>query len=434
MAAVTGFDAEVTITRQRFANPDSGFAVLNADAGGEEVVLVGPLIHLEPQERARVLGEWVTDSRYGRQVKVREARPLTPTDSAAIASYLRKVKHVGRKRAEALIEQHGPANVLETIDRDPARAFRQVGLSAHRASEAAAAWRELRLTRRLHLLLAPHGLGYLVGRIHSQYGPHAQRVIDQNPYELTRVFGVGFVVADRIARANIPDADEIPGRPRAAVIHLLSEAERNGSTCLPLDVLLEQSAELLGGGGGKAGSISQEDIDAMIMEGDLVLEQDYAYRRPTAELEEELADRVAEMVASPGKLSDAGPELGETGIALTEEQESAVREAFAHRLSVITGGPGTGKTATIKAIAKAGGAAKAKVLLVAPTGRAAARMHESSGFDASTVHSALGWIPGEGPEHDEDDPLRADLLILDESSMANLELMVSLIRAIPADA
>ena len=428
---MSAFDAEVTITKQRFANSDTGFAVLDAESDGEPIVLVGPLIHLEARERARVLGSWVTDSRYGPQVKVSEARPLPPADAAALASYLRKVQHVGRKRAEALIERHGPAHVLEAIDQDPAGAFRAVGLSTSRANEAAAAWHELRITRQLHLLLAPHGLGYLVGRIHNEYGATAQRVINENPYELTRVFGVGFVVADRIARANLGDVRDVPGRPRAAIVHLLTEAEKNGSTCLPLPVLLEQAHELL------SQEVGGAQIDEMVREGDLVLEGepgaiDFAYRRATAELEEELSERVREMVGSEGRLTTQRADISDTGVALTVEQESAVHEAFAHRLSVITGGPGTGKTATIRAIGKAAEAKGAKVLLMAPTGRAAARMREASGFDASTVHSALQWIPGEGPAHDEDDPLKADLLILDESSMANLELMVTLLRAVAA--
>jgi exodeoxyribonuclease V alpha subunit len=426
---MTSFDSEVTITRQRFASNDTGFAVLDAEANGEPIVLVGPLIHLEARERARVLGTWVTDSRYGPQVKVSEARPLPPADTAALVSYLRKIKHVGRKRAENLIERHGPAKVLEVIDADPPAAFGSVGLSTPRAQEAASSWQDLRVTRQLHLLLAPHGLGYLVGRINTEYGPQAQRVIQENPYELTRVFGVGFVVADRIARAHLGEVSEIPGRPRAAVIHLLGEAEKNGSTCLPRAVLLEQARELLGH------ELASGQLDVMVREGDVVVEgdapADFVYRRVIAELEEELSERVRAMVASRGRLSGETADISDTGIGLTAEQESAVQAAFAHRVSVITGGPGTGKTATIRAIATAAETKRAKVLLMAPTGRAASRMREASGFDASTVHSALQWVPGEGPQHDEDEPLKVELLILDESSMANLELMVALLRAVP---
>jgi exodeoxyribonuclease V alpha subunit len=424
---VSEFDAVVTIRRQRFANPDNGFAVVDARAeDGDFYVLVGPVAHLEEKERVRVRGQVVIDPKFGEQIKVAEALPLPPTDEKALVAYLRRIKHVGEKRAESLLATFGTDGVLDAIDREPASAFRRVGLSPFRAQEAAASWHALRVTRQLHLLLAPHGLAYLVGRIHASFGPTAHRVLAANPYELTRVFGVGFALADRIARATLPPGAEVPGRPRAAVVHLLAEAERNGSTCMRVSEVVSEARQLLGE------AIDEELLDELIVAGDIVLEDDWVYRRPIAELEEELAARVLEMIGSSGTLKPVDPQaaVASGGGALTEEQQAGVAAAFTYRLSVITGGPGTGKTATIKAIASLAQEQRAKVLLCAPTGRAATRMRESSGFDASTVHSALGWIPGEGPTHDEDDPVKCDLLILDESSMANQELMVTLLRAI----
>ena len=166
-------------------------------------------------------------------------------------------------------------------------------------------------------------------------------------------------------------------------------------------------------------------------------EDDWVYRRVTAELESELAARVHELLGEPPsrKLSgDGQPADAEAppGQALTGEQQAGLTNAVAHRLSVITGGPGTGKTASIRTIARTAAERGAKVMLVAPTGRAAIRMTEASGIRATTVHSALGWVPGEGPTKDADDPLECDLLILDECSMANLELLVVLLRAVGA--
>jgi exodeoxyribonuclease V alpha subunit len=436
VGAVSVFDAEVTIRRTRFASEQTGFAVVDADADGDPVVLVGPLIHLEERERAHVIGTWVQDRRYGQQVKVVEARPLPPSDEATLTIYLRRVKHVGPKRAQALIDRYGAAGALDTIDRDAAAAFRAVGLTPARAREAANSWHALRVTRQLHMLLAPHGLAYLVKRIHEAYGDTAHRVVGASPYELTSVFGVGFAIADRIARSTIEQGARVPGRARAGLLHVLGEAERNGSTCLPLDALLHGAAELLGTGGDgevAAGSYADENlVDELVSDGDLVREGDWIYRRATAELEEELADRVRKLVEDEagGRLRRAPGDDLETEPQLTAEQLAGVQAAFAHRLSVITGGPGTGKTASIKTIASHAAKQGARVMLVAPTGRAARRMNEASGFDARTVHSALGWIPGEGPTHDEDDPLPCDLLIVDESSMANLELMVTLLRAV----
>jgi exodeoxyribonuclease V alpha subunit len=220
--------------------------------------------------------------------------------------------------------------------------------------------------------------------------------------------------------------DRAAQRERAAIMHVLASAERNGSTCMPLEEVIVAADELLGQ------PPSGEAIDGLINAANIVREGDWIYRAATAELEAELAVRVQHLVcASPSeRLRDRPDTASEPDAELTQEQLEAVRAAFQRRLSVITGGPGTGKTASIKSIATAAVHRHARVMLVAPTGRAAVRMAEASGLRARTVHSALGWIPGEGPTHDEQDPLACDLLIVDESSMANLELLVTLLAAV----
>ena len=191
-------------------------------------------------------------------------------------------------------------------------------------------------------------------------------------------------------------------------------------------MLIPAANELLG-----SAPVEEADVYALVEAGDLARDETWIYRVETAELEAELAAQVEELLAGEPaeRLRDPGPNpISEDG--LTDEQAGGVRNAMRHRLSLITGGPGTGKTASIRTIAKLAAAQGARVLLVAPTGRAAIRMHEASGMRATTVHSALGWIPGEGPTHDEHDPLSCDLLIVDETSMANLELFVTLLRAV----
>jgi exodeoxyribonuclease V alpha subunit len=424
------FDAPVTVRHVRFANEQTGWAVLDAAAAdGTPVSLVGPLVHLEEGERARILGEWVTDSRYGRQVRVSEAQPLAPDDPATLAVYLRRVRHVGLRRAQALIDRYGAAGVFEAVDADPQAAFAEVGLRGERAGEAAQSWRELRVTRRLHLLLAPHGLAYLAGRIHEHHGPAAHELILADPYELTSVFGVGFAIADRIARAAaVTLAPE--RRERAAVMHVLSQSERDGSSCAPLDTVLSQAAKLLGGAG-----VQETVVTGLVADGQAVREGDWIYRTATAELEAELARRVHGLVSGPPSERLTAPSDGAAPDTqgLTDEQRAALETAFEQRLSVITGGPGTGKTSSIRLIAAAAVGRGGRVMLVAPTGRAAVRMSETGGLQARTVHSALGWIPGEGPTRDEQDPLACELLIVDETSMANLELLVLLLRAVGED-
>jgi exodeoxyribonuclease V alpha subunit len=431
----TAFTDEVVVRRLRFAAEDTGFAVIDADCEGDDVVLVGTLAHLEERERVRIEGVWADDKRFGPQVKVRIAESVPPSGDEALIAYLRRVKHIGIGRAARLLERYGD-DVLFAIDEDPARAFRAAGLNPKRVNEAIRSWNGLRSTRALHLLLAPHGLAWLVPRIAAEYGDRAHEVVRQRPYELTSVFGVGFTIADTIARAAGVPRDSV-GRVRAAVIHVLSEAERDGSTCLPVGDLASGAGKLLG-----APPPGAELLQDMFAADQIHLEEGddgvvWAYRPPTAALEAELAETIrrlrdAEPVLEPARLAGPTPAAPSSPAAPGDlipapEQWSAVEAAFASRMSIVTGGPGTGKTATIRLICAAAKQQRASIALVAPTGRAARRMAESTGMDASTIHSALGWIPGQGPTKDEID---ADLLVVDETSMANLELLVTLLRAV----
>ena len=418
----TPFAAEVLIRIERFANPQTGFAVLDADHGGRLVVLVGPIAHLEVGERVRVEGSWRHDKRFGPQVRVASAEPVAPSGDAALGAYLRRVRHVGKARAEQLLRAHGE-DVLAAVDRDPLAAFRAVGLSPRRAGEAVRSWDELRSTRALHLLLAPHGLAWLVPRIEEHYAGRGHRVVRERPYDLTALFGVGFQVADRIARAHGVAIDST-ARARAGVVHVLAEAERDGSTCLPVAELTAAASELLGVPVDERALGEMAEHDLLVLEHGAE-EETWAYRPQTAELEAELAETVRELARGRAWLRDRAGKAGD--VVPAPAQAEAVRAAMTSRLSIVTGGPGTGKTATIRMICAAAAAQEATVLLVAPTGRAARRMASATGLEASTVHAALGWVPGQGPTVDE---LLADVLIVDETSMANLELLVTLLRAV----
>src|SRR3954447_1325471 len=416
------FEDEVVVRRLRWTSEDSGFAVIDAERDGDDIVLVGPIGHLEERERARVAGVWQDDRRFGLQVKVAVAEPLPPSGEAALMTYLRRVRHVGTTRAARLLDRYGEG-VLEAIDRDPRGAFRRLGLNPKRASEAVRSWHGLRSTRALHLLLAPHGLAWLVPKLAARYGELAHEMVRDRPCELTSVFGVGFHTADRIARAGGHPPDS-PARTRAGAVHVLSEAERDGSTCLPVPELAASAATLLGRVPSAELLSEMEAAGALVLE--LADETLWAYRPETWALEAELAELVRRLARAAPSLRPAA-ERPHDDLVPAPAQAAAVRAAFASRLSIVTGGPGTGKTATIRLIVAAAKAQRASVLLVAPTGRAARRIAESTGEDASTIHSALGWIPGDGPTVDE---LETDVLVVDETSMANLELLVTLLRAV----
>jgi exodeoxyribonuclease V alpha subunit len=319
------FDAPVTVRHVRFANEQTGWAVLDAAAAdGTPIALVGPLHHLDEGERAHIVGEWVTDSRYGRQVRVSQARPLAPDDPQTLAVYLRRVRHVGPRRAQALIDRHGAEAVFDAIDSDPETAFAQVGLRGDRAAQAARSWRDLRVTRRLHLLLAPHGLAYLAGRVHEHHGPAAHELIVADPYELTSAFGVGFAIADRIARGS-PQALAPGRRERAAVMHVLSQSERDGSSCAPLGQVLADAGTLVGGSG-----VQESVLTGLIGDGQAVREGEWIYRTATAELEAELAVRVHGLVsAAPNERLASGSDRAEPDTeGLTEEQQGALQTAL----------------------------------------------------------------------------------------------------------
>jgi exodeoxyribonuclease V alpha subunit len=406
----------VVIRHRRFANEQTGFAVLDAERDGDELVLVGVLSHLEEREHVRIRGVWHDDRRFGLQIKVSAAEPVAPSGDKALTKYLTRVKHIGAGRAEKLLARYGD-DVLDAIDRDPRAAFHVAGLNPRRTNEAIKSWNALRSTRALHLMLAPHGLTWLVPRIANEYGDRAHDVVRRRPYELTSVFGVGFATADLIAGRV-----DSPARQRAAVIHALHEAEKEGSTCLAKGELYTRAAALLGT------RVPEELLDEMELAGEIVVEEErWAYRPETAALEAELAELVRGLAEAEPTLRVVDPR---TDFQPAPEQAEAVRAAFASRLSIVTGGPGTGKTATIKLICAAAKAQKAGVTLVAPTGRAARRMAEATGFTATTVHAALGWVPGVGPSKDE---LTDDLLVVDETSMANLVLLVTLLRAVGED-
>ena len=300
-----------------------------------------------------------------------------------------------------------------------------------KVNEAVRSWNGLRATRALHLLLAPHGLAWLVARIHARYGDEAHLVVRERPYELTSVFGVGFQIADRIARAADVPADS-PGRARAALLHVLAEAERDGSTCLPLERARSQAGELLG-----TDPPDRDLLEEMVERGELTLEvdddgADWAYRAETAALEAELAERVTELADSGRRRGWRRPSSRRTApLTPAPEQWSGVLGAFAAPALGRHRRPGHRQDGEHPPDLRGGGrAATPTCCWSRPPDAPRGGWPRRPTIAASTIHAALAWVPGEGPGHDEDHPLQGDLLVVDESSMANLDLLVTLLRAV----
>jgi exodeoxyribonuclease V alpha subunit len=407
----TRFEGTVEVLRQIFTAEEDGFAILEVrDGSGEEFVVTGPVGHLSPGDKAKLAGEWQHHERYGPQLRVDSALPLDPEDRTGQVAYLSTLRHIGPVRAEALCDMYGP-EVLERIAADPEGTFGSLPKLGRKQAEAAAeSWYSTRAIRDLHVELAPHGLAHLAARIHARFGDQAMRTLREDPYALIEVDGVGFLRADTIALAADapPDSDR---RAQAAAYFLLGEAERRGHTHLPLDDLVSGAAKLLG----------QKPDPAVLTEAPGVAEEGgRIYQRRTLEREIRLAAELRER-AEPEPHLDHEPE-SPADESLTGEQWQAVASAFSSRLSVVTGGPGVGKTVCTREIVAEAKRARLRIALCAPTGRAARRMSEATGHDAATIHRLLEWRPGSEPGFKPGHPLPVDMLVVDEASMINLHM------------
>jgi exodeoxyribonuclease V alpha subunit len=412
-ADAASYTGTVEVLGVIFRAEDDGYAVLEVREAesGEGFALVGPVAHLGEGDRAEVSGEWQVHSRYGRQLRAQGALPLDPADREGRIAYLTTLRHIGKARAERLVEEHGE-EVLRAIAADPHRVFSSLsGVGPDQAAAATESWHASRAVRDLHVQLAPHGLAHLAAPIHARYGERSMAVLHEDPYRLTEVAGVGFARADKIAlAADVPV--ESSRRAQAAALYALGEAEQQGNTNLPLEELARRSARLLG---------LAPDPEVLAEAPGILIEEGRAYREPTHACELAVAATLRERAASPPHLDhDPGAEPQD---ALTDEQWAAVRGAFAARVSVLTGGPGVGKTVCTRQIVAEAGAANASIALCAPTGRAARRLEEATGHEAQTIHRLLEWFPGREAGYRPGRPLPVDLVIVDESSMLNLRLI-----------
>jgi len=415
------FDAEeanysgtVEVLGVIFKADDDGYAVLEVQdpESGEGFALVGPVAHLATGARAEVSGDWQTHSRYGRQLRARGALPLDPADRPGQIAYLTSLRHIGPARAERLVDEHGEG-VMGAIAANPEAVFGSLqGVSAKQAVAAAESWQASRSVRDLHVQLAPHELAHLAAPIHALYGEGAMAILREDPYRLTEVEGVGFARADRIALgADVPP--ESDRRAEAAASFVLAEAEQQGHTFLPVGTLTQRAARLLE---------LDPDPDVLASARGLLLEGSRVYRQPTHAREIAVAQTLRARAEAEPHLGHEPP-LENPGGGLTEEQWAAVRGAFASRISILTGGPGVGKTVCTQAIVAEAEAADATVALCAPTGRAARRLEEATGHDAQTIHRMIEWMPGRQPAYRRSHPFPVDLVVVDEASMLNLRLI-----------
>jgi exodeoxyribonuclease V alpha subunit len=418
----------VEVTAVRFALDDGDFAVLaGVSDDGEEVVLTGALGHVHAGESVDVEGAWRRHPRHGQQFAVERVRVREPVGEQALLAYLGSIKHVGPRGAAWLLEHHGPDAVLDTIDRDPERALRAVpGIGRARIAAAVRSWEEQGALRAVRLFLEGHGVpAAAAARIYRELGAASIETLRLDPYAVTAVDGIGFATADALARAlgTPPDA---PARLDAGLRHALGQAEQDGHCHLPRAELVERARRLLG-------ADPSDRLDALAAAGHLAAEDDIVADPVMQAIERRLARSARELAGSaPGVRLRDPPERASSGAFVpTDAQWQAVLNAVEHRLSILTGLPGTGKTQTMRALVDLLRAQKRTVRLCAPTGKAARRLGELTGAEASTIHRLLEFVPGEGFTRGPEDPIPGlDMLIVDEASMLSVRLADALLGAV----
>jgi exodeoxyribonuclease V alpha subunit len=421
----------------RYVSPDGEFAVWSAVLGeepeGEAVTLTGSLAHVTAGEQLTCAGAFAEHPRYGRQFAVSTFRSALPRSAAGVELWLtRRVPGIGPAFARAIVWHFGAEHVFAELDRDPDR-LREVRTSSGRAisrksvARATEAWREVATIREVESFLYSHGIGAgLAVRLVREYGDEVISVVKGDPYRLTEVRGVGFKNADRIARSLGFELDDAR-RLRAGLLYVLQEAEADGNTFLLVGDLGPVAARLLGVGDP---DLLEAAVRSLAADAEVVVEHSRVYRAPLWEMETRLGEALAKRARGGGNPLFDGVQRPD--VHVSEEQWGVVELVRTRPLVLLTGLPGAGKTHTQRVLVEIARRARLRVLLCAPTGKAARRMRDLTGHDAMTIHRALAYSPLDGGfQRDEDSPLSDDfdLVIVDESSMLSLELADALFRA-----
>ena len=426
------------IRKRIFSSPESGFAVLKAGMTGSRqgCILVGALSAVLEGDTLEIEGEEVEHPRFGPQVKVIRYRVVQPSDIEGIIRYLSagRIKGLGPKTAAKIAAHFGTAT-LNILEHEPQRLIEVRGVRATLVEAVRANLQENRQLRELTVQLAPLGISMdTVLRIMQAFGAEAERVVTHAPYALIgHVRGIGFRTADIMARGVGIPADD-PLRLRAAIRHLLEQAETsNGDLCVAEEPLLEAAGRLLG----VAGATLAVELERMVAMGQLRRDEEpeRVLMQPAAwEAEWGTAIGLFQLTRPCGPKSapiDFEAVFQTLALELTDEQRAAVQAAVGNRLTIISGGPGTGKTTIIRAIIEVLKQNRQHALIAAPTGRAAKRIEESSHYPAATIHRLLRFNPENGAfQHNRANPLTTDTVIIDECSMVDAYLFHALLQAL----
>jgi exodeoxyribonuclease V alpha subunit len=437
---------EGVLERITYVSEESGWSVVRLQVPGKQdlVTAVGNLLGVQPGESLRLTGRWAHDRKYGEQFRVESFLTVQPATLVGLEKYLGSgmVRGMGKVMASRLVKRFG-IETLDVIEHQPWRLTHVKGIGPKRKERILAAWSEHKAIKEVMVFLQSNGVSpSYAAKICRRYGQRAIAVVKDNPYQLAEeIFGIGFKTADQIA-SNLGITPDSPDRARAGVLHVLGQLAEEGHVYCPRESLVEQSAAMLE----IERSIAEQAIDELAAEEAdprLVVDRDQAVYLVSLHVSETgAADRLRAILDAPappfgGELEGdlaraiAGFEQ-QQGLVLAEQQRQAIRAAVASKVLVITGGPGTGKTTIVNGILRLLEREGRSVLLCAPTGRAAKRLSETSGQEAKTIHRLLEFNPQSRRfERNAENPLEADLVVVDETSMVDIVLLYNLLKAVP---
>ena len=432
-----------------FTNEDTGFTIARVKVSDrrEPVTVIGTMMAPMVGEILEMRGEWSLHPKFGEQFKVLEYKTRVPATAYGIRKYLGSgmIKGLGPVMAGRIVDKFG-LEALDIIEKDIGRLNEVEGIGKKRIAMIGEAWEGQREIREVMLFLQSHGVssGY-AAKIFKQYGNQAIAVVKQNPYRLAGdIFGIGFVTADRIA-AKLGISQDAQIRVEAGILYVLGKMADEGHVCFPYEPLVAKSREILGVGPDAvvpALAVLVENQKIVIEDADGFSASDKAVFLAKLYLcEIGVACKLGALIEAPRSIRDIDSARAvawvqqQLSITLAAEQIRAVHWAVENKAMVLTGGPGTGKTTIITAVLKIFDRLGSRVMLAAPTGRAAKRMSEATGCEARTIHRLLEYSFQKGGfQRNEENPLDCDALIIDEASMLDILLMYHLLQAVPASA
>ena len=426
-----------TIERITFQNPENGYSVLQATIKGyrEEQTLVGTFHEVTVGAVLTVEGTWRVDKRYGRQFAVEKWTEELPADIIGIEKYLGSglVKGIGPKFAKLIVAKFG-LDTFNVIENEPDKLLEVYGIGKGRVAKIQASWEKQKDVKDIMVFLQGHGVSSTyAAKIYKQYGKESIEKVQANPYCLADdIWGIGFKTADGIAEKLGYEKNDLR-RCRSGIFYTLNKLSEDGHVYSEREQLIKSAKELLQA---EEEPITQA-LDDMITKEDLILDEEAIFLPPFYYAEIGVASKLKRLLEdSTGNLFDGTLNIEEivkkTGIQYDDVQVAAIQQAVKSKVMVLTGGPGTGKTVTTQGIIAALESLGQGILLAAPTGRAAKRMNEATGKEAKTIHRLLEYNPAEGYGRNDENPLDGGVLIVDESSMIDVILMNSLLKAVPS--